>query len=105
MQESDNVRAHDLGGRSGMGPIDPVDHQMADWEFLVTVLGRSLGQKGIRSTDAFRRAVEDLEDYASLSYHERGVLGNEALLIEQGLLTVEEIDAKVAELEKRWGSA
>lgn len=99
------MRAHDLGGRAGMGPVDPSDHEMADWEFLITLLGRSLGQKGIRPTDAFRRAVEDLDDYASLSYYERGVLGNQALLIEQGHLTVEEIDDKVAELEKRWESA
>lgn len=85
-----------------MGPVDPVDHQMADWEFLITVLGRSLGQKGFRSTEAHRRAVEDLEDYATLGYYERGLLGNEVVLVEQGLLTVEEIDARAAELEKRW---
>jgi len=43
------------------------------------------------------------ELYEDLSYYERWVVGNEAILVEKGLLTHEEIDRRVAELEARWG--
>jgi hypothetical protein len=42
------------------------------------------------------------DDYLALSYYERWVRGTEALLIEKGVLTREEIDRKMAELEPTW---
>jgi hypothetical protein len=37
-----------------------------------------------------------------LSYYERWVLGAEQFLLEKGLLTRQEIDRKMAELEPTW---
>ena len=98
-------RAHDYGGRPGMGPIDQAPHDLSDWEILTDAVSTALGNKGIRTTDEHRRAREDMDPalYPALSYYERWVVGNEAILCEKGYLTREEIDRKVAELEARWG--
>jgi hypothetical protein len=98
-------RAHDYGGRPGMGPIDRTPHDLSDWEILTDAISTAIGRKGIRTTDEHRRAREDMDPalYPTLSYYERWVVGNEAILCEKGDLTREEIDRKVAALEERWG--
>jgi malate synthase len=97
-------RTHDVGGIPG-GPIKPADHQLEDWEILAEGLSSALGRKRIRTTDEHRRAREDMDPelYLSLSYYERWIVGNEALLVEKGLLTHEEVDRRVAELSKGEG--
>ena len=52
-----------------------------------------------------RRAMEDLpaNDYLALSYYERWARGAEQLLVEKQVLSVEEIDRKMAALEATWG--
>jgi hypothetical protein len=49
--------------------------------------------------------MEDMpaDEYLSLSYYERWIRGTEDLLKEKGILTEEEIDRKMAELEETWG--
>ena len=98
-------RTHDLGGQPDAGPIDRSEHQLADWEVLSDGLSQALGAKGIRTTDELRRAREDMpsELYLMLSYYEKWGYSIETLLIEKGILTRDEIDRKVAELEERWG--
>lgn len=95
-------KVHDRGGWPTEEPIDRSDHQLMDWERRVDGLHSVLGQKGLRRTDELRRAIEslDLEQYESLSYYERWTAALEILMIEKGLLTQEEIDRKVAELEQ-----
>jgi nitrile hydratase subunit beta len=58
-----------------------------------------LGAKQIIRTDELRRAVESIEprQYEGLSYYERWITAVEALLVEKGLLTREEIDRKMEE--------
>jgi hypothetical protein len=100
-----NQRAvHDRGGRPDAGPIDRTEHQLEDWEYLAEGISGALSEKGIRCTDESRRAMESLppDIYESLSYYERWIAGAEIILIEKGILTREEIDAKVAVLEQRW---
>ena len=48
--------------------------------------------------------MEDMpaDDYLSLSYYERWVVAAEQLLVEKGILTHEEVDRKLAELEPTW---
>jgi hypothetical protein len=92
---------HDIGGAPG-GPIDKSQHEVQDWERLADALNAVLGQKGVKTTDEHRRAQESLPGYADLAYYERWTAANEALLIEKGILTREEIDAKTAEMRERW---
>ncbi len=93
---------HDRGGWPDDTPIDLADHEYSDWERRVDAVHQVLGQQGIRTTDEMRRAIESLppERYEALSYYEKWTAALELLLIEKGILTAEEIDAKAAELRE-----
>jgi nitrile hydratase subunit beta len=95
---------HDMGGRPTSEPLNLAEHTLADWEVVTDAVSVALGAKGLRTTDELRRAMEDMpsEEYLSLSYYERWVRGTEQLLVEKGVLTREEIDQKMAELEPTW---
>ncbi len=97
---------HDRGGWPGAGPIDQTQHVLEDWELLADGLSQALSAKGLRRTDELRRSIESLDPkvYESLAYYEKWVTATEALLIEKRILTQEEIDRKVAELDEKWGS-
>ena len=99
------ARTHDMGGRPNDEPLNTQEHALADWEVMADAVASALGGKGIRTTDESRRAMEDMpaDEYLSLSYYERWVRGTEDLLKEKGILTEEEIDRKMAELEETWG--
>ena len=97
---------HDMGGSPG-GPVDRGQHEIEDWERLADAVNSALGGRGLYTTDEHRRAQEGLppEEYARLSYYERWVAATEALLVEKGVLTREEIDARAQEIERRWSGA
>jgi nitrile hydratase alpha subunit len=98
------ARTHDMGGRPDAGPIDRGQHQLDDWELLAEAVSGAIGAKGIRRTDESRRVQEDLPQalYESLKYYERWTVGAEASLIEKGLLTKAEIDARATAVGERW---
>ena len=95
--------AHDLGGMHGFGPVaaepeEPVFH--ADWErrcFAITVAAGFLGEWNI---DASRYARERMAPalYLGTSYYEHWLHGLQTLLVERGLLTEAEIEARMREL-------
>jgi hypothetical protein len=95
---------HDLGGSSG-GPIEKSQHEIEDWERLADAVTIVLDKKGVKTTDEHRRAIESLDPdrYKTLGYYERWIAATEILLVEKGVLTREEIDARAAELGKSWG--
>ncbi len=95
---------NDLGGSPG-GPIDKSQREIEDWERLADAVTIVLDKKGIKTTDEHRRAQESLpqERYEALSYYERWIAATELLLVEKGVLTCEEIDAKAEELLESWG--
>jgi Nitrile hydratase beta subunit len=95
---------HDLGGSPG-GSVDRSQHEVEDWERLADALTIALDQKGIKTTDEHRRAIESLQNYRELGYYERWVAATEKLLVEKGILTREEVDERSAEIENRWGGA
>ena len=68
---------------------------------MVQLLGSS--KKGVIRVDEMRRAIEclPLDQYESLSYYEKWVTALETLMIEKGILTRQEIEHKVADLERR----
>lgn len=97
-------RTHDMGGRPTDVPIDTREHALADWEIVADAVAIALEAKGLRTTDESRRAMEDMpaDDYLALGYYERWIRATEQLLIEKGVLTRDEIDGKLAELEETW---
>jgi nitrile hydratase len=96
---------HDVGGLQDAGPIDRSEHELADWEILADALNQALGAKGVRRTDEMRRSREEMDPtaYREQSYYERWITSMEAILIEKGILTRDEVDRKVAEFNARWG--
>ncbi len=95
-------KVHDRGGWPNDDPIDRTEHNMDEWERRVDSLSSVLGDKGLKNTDQLRRAIESLsqDQYETLSYYEKWTAAMETLLVEQGIMTHEEIDQKMSELEK-----
>ena len=99
-------KVHDMGGRhEDFGPIDQSGHQIEDWERLADAVNYVLNAKGHKTTDEMRRAIESLDEYKEMGYYERWAAAAEVLVVEKGLLTKEEVDARAADLERRWGEA
>jgi nitrile hydratase beta subunit len=91
---------HDMGGMTCFGPIvreknDPLFH--ASWEkrvFAVTMLAMG----NIDTIDGFRHAIERMDPvhYLSSTYYEHWLAALEALAIEKGVLTQEELSTGIA---------
>jgi hypothetical protein len=98
-------RIHDRGGWPGAGPINKAEHDLSMWEKRTDALLMLLASPARRMirVDELRRVIESLppDAYEKLSYYERWTSAIEALLIEKGVLTKEEIDRKAEELVHR----
>lgn len=96
--------AHDRGGWPVAGPIDKSQHQLEDWERRTDAMMQLLAspEKRVIRLDEMRRAIESLppERYEALSYYERWVTALETLMVEKRILTREEIERRVAELDR-----
>lgn len=87
---------HDLGGRQGFGPIDVNEPEEAfhhDWEARVLCIIRSFTRPVTWSLDWFRHVRELIEpaDYLTRPYYDQWLQTYEAMLIDSGLATVEEV--------------
>jgi nitrile hydratase beta subunit len=96
--------AHDLGGMHGFGPVEPEPNEPvfhAEWERRAFALNVSTGFLGKWNIDMSRHARELMPpaEYLATTYYEHWLWGLERLLVEQGLLTPAEIDARVKDLE------
>lgn len=94
---------HDMGGMHGMGPIvrednEPVFHH--DWERRVFALMISTFAGGQFNVDEVRHAVERMDPahYLASSYYEHWLHAMETLLVEKGLLSPAELEAKLNQL-------
>jgi nitrile hydratase subunit beta len=98
----DMRRHHDMGGTPD-GAVDAHTHDPALWEKRVDAVRNLLGHKNLLNTDQHSRHIEDLapEDYDRLSYYERWILSLSHHLIENGILTADELGRKMAEVEAR----
>jgi hypothetical protein len=93
---------HDLGGTPA-GPIDQDEHPAVLWEKRVEALLALVRKRGLLSTDENRRALESLgaEVYHRLTYAERRTLALSNNMIAKGVFTIDELAAKMAEVEQR----
>lgn len=96
---------HDMGGRPNDEPIDRAEHILMDWERRTNALVGVLRERRLINTDELRHGIEEIppREYESLTYYERWSASLERLLVEKGLLTTQEIDARAAGLHERWG--
>jgi len=88
---------HDMGGMHGFGPIvreenEPKYH--AAWEARMQLLAHT----GFYNLDEFRYGIERMDPvaYLAASYYERWLATAETNLIEKGVITREELDARHA---------
>jgi nitrile hydratase subunit beta len=95
-------RVHDRGGWPDAGPINKAEHDLSMWEKRTDAILMLLASptKRVLRVDELRRAIESFtpDAYEKLSYYERWITAIEALLIEKGILTREEIDRKAESL-------
>jgi hypothetical protein len=97
-----NRNPADIGGDEA-GPVDTVDHGMKFWERQVNALRFVVARNRVARLDELRRAAEDLgERYAKLEYFERMTLALRTMLLEKGLITEPELEAKMAEIRSRF---
>ena len=63
-----------------------------------------LRHRGLFTVDELRRGIESLppDRYESYGYYERWSSSLETVLVEKGVLTREEIDARVKAVGRRW---
>lgn len=95
-------RHHDMGGLAA-GPIERHEHDQAPWEKQVDAIVRLLLAKNRISLDQLRRGIEELGPgaYDAMSYFERWMAATTNLLLEQGLVTVEELGEAIAAAQAR----
>ena len=95
---------HDLGGLPA-GTIDRTEHQNNFWEQRVDAMMRALGllDPPLVRTDELRRAIEGIgaKAYDEMSYYEKWISAIAQVLLEKGVITVDELSAKIAQIEAR----
>ena len=92
---------HDMGGEPA-GPVDTAPHDPTDWDKLIDGTFSSIAVKGLTRADELRRVIETMgEAGQNLPYYERWCAGLMRIVIEKGLVTQDELDARVAEIRAR----
>ena len=93
---------HDLGGLPA-GPVDRGEHDYALWEKRVDAMLVLLWDRGLIRTDELRRGIESLgaDAYDRLGYYERWIASIADNLIRRGVISVDELGRKMAEIEAR----
>ena len=98
-------RHHDMGGLPA-GPVEPVEHDYAPWEKRVDAILRLLADSKRRliTTDELRRGIEELGPgaYDEMSYYERWFASVTNNLIEKGVISIDELGRRMAEITQAW---
>ncbi len=100
--------AHDVGGLD-FGPIDRHEHDLALWEkrvdaMLILLVGP---KKGAFKIDAMRRAIEDYgqQEYDRTTYYEKWIRAIRNLVVEQEILSRDEVEQRIAEVKAKHAKA
>ena len=95
---------HDVGGLE-FGPIDREEHDLALWEKRTDAMLRLLvgPEKRAFTVDGMRRVIEDYgqQQYDRTTYYEKWIRAVRNLVVEQGVVNREEIEARMAEVRAR----
>jgi hypothetical protein len=95
--------AHDVGGLD-FGPIDRHEHDLALWEKRTdAMLILLVSKKDAFKIDAMRRAIEDYgqQEYDRTTYYEKWIRAIRNLVVEQEILSADEIDRRMREVAAR----
>jgi Nitrile hydratase beta subunit len=92
---------HDVGGLE-FGPIDREEHDLALWEKRTDAMLRLLvgPNKRAFTVDGMRRVIEDYgqQTYDRTTYYEKWIRAVRNLIVEQDVVTREEIEARMEQV-------
>jgi hypothetical protein len=92
----------DIGGEPA-GAVDTHDHGMKHWERQANAFRSVVQMTKLTCTDELRRAAEDLgERYKDMHYFEITTSAMRKVLLEKGVITEQELTAKMAEIRARF---
>jgi nitrile hydratase subunit beta len=105
MSHSDPPRSHhDMGGQPA-GPVQHAEHDYALWEkridaMLVLLAGTD---RRLMTVDELRKNIEAIgsDAYEKMSYYERWIHSIAQTLIQRGVISIEELGRKMADVEAR----
>jgi len=101
-------RHHDMGGLAA-GPIEQAEHDYSLWEKRVDAILRLLGddKRKLMTVDELRRGIEDLGPgaYDEFTYYERWISAVSNILLEKGIITVDELGRRIEDVKARWEKA
>jgi Nitrile hydratase beta subunit len=93
-----------MGGQPA-GAVEATGHDYAIWEKRVDALMVLLSRKDCRhmTVDELRRNIESLgaEAYDKLTYYERWMHAISQTLIQRGVIGIDELGRKIADVEQR----
>jgi hypothetical protein len=91
-----------MGGLEG-GSIEQGQHEFEPWEKRVNAITRLLSdeKRKLLRVDELRRAIEDMapDEYDEAGYYGRWAAAMSVLMIEKGIITIDELRAKLAEVQ------
>ena len=91
-----------MGGQPA-GPVSLAQHEIAPWEKRIEAILRcmQLREAPIVTVDELRRGIEELPPklYDSLGYYERWIASLTNIMVEKGVLTRAEIEARMAKIK------
>jgi hypothetical protein len=93
---------HDMGGLPA-GHVQATEHDYALWEKRVDALMVLLSAAGRMTVDELRRNIEAIapDAYDRMTYYERWIHSISQTLIQRGVISIEELGRKMAQVEAR----
>jgi Nitrile hydratase beta subunit len=97
---------HDMGGLPA-GAVEKSEHDFALWEKRVDALMMLLTHKSrsLMTVDELRRNIESIggDAYETMSYYERWIFSITQTMVQRGVISIDELNRKMAEVERRGG--
>jgi hypothetical protein len=105
MSDSNPTRSHhDMGGQPA-GAVERTEHDYSLWEKRVDAMLILLAGKHLKlmTVDELRKNIEAIgpDAYDRMSYYERWIHSIAQTLIQRGVIHVEELGRKMADVESR----
>lgn len=95
---------HDIGGLEA-GEVVPAERDYALWEKRVDALMVLLSKKKLMTVDELRRNIESLgaDAYDKMSYYERWIYAITQTLIQRGVISIDELGRRIADVQGSGG--
>ncbi|MBF6353201.1 nitrile hydratase subunit beta [Nocardia higoensis] len=95
---------HDVGGQPDL-PVDYLEKEEQAWEMSTYVTCECLAWRGVWNAEERRRRENDLgaTQYFGLPYYARWITVAAKTLVDKGLITPDELSAKIDEVRARSG--